>query len=263
MSSYSTKSEIIRSEQLGGDIFRITMSAPDVAREAKPGQFVMVRTAEGYDPLLARPFSVHQATANGWLQILVKVVGKGTRLLSELPEGRTVDLVGPLGRGFSLVKQENICLIGGGIGTAPLFYLAKEIMRSGNPRKLLTLVGARNEQEVQAVTMGFEELGLGANFATDDGSLGHHGMVTELMLQNMSAKAEWLVYSCGPHPMLRTVAKICRDNGWRCQVSMETMMACGMGACLGCAVPRSGLEGGYVHVCKDGPVFDMDELAWL
>jgi len=263
MANYLAKSEIIKSEKLGEDIFRITVLAPDIAREAKPGQFIMVRVAEGFDPLLARPFSVHQATANGWLQILVKVVGKGTRLLSVLPEGRTLDLVGPLGRGFSLEKEANICLIGGGIGTAPLFYLAKEIMRSGSPRELLTLVGARNTPEIKAVVSCFEELGLAARLATDDGSAGHHGMVTELMLQNMSAKAKWAVYCCGPHPMLRAVAKICRDNGWRCQVSMEAMMACGMGACLGCAVPRAGLEGGYVHVCKDGPVFEMDEVAWL
>ena len=263
MANFSIKSEIIKSEQLGEDIFRITLLAPDIAREARPGQFIMVKTAEGYDPLLARPFSVHQATANGWVQILIKVVGKGTKLLSLVPVGRTLDVTGPFGEGFSLVKEAKVSLVGGGIGAAPLFYLAKEIMRSGNPQQLLGLIGARNEQELKAVTSGLDELGIATRLATDDGSAGHHGMVTELMLQNMDEQSEWLVYCCGPHPMLRSVAKICREHGWRCQVSMETMMACGMGACLGCAVPRAGLEGGYAHVCKDGPVFDMDDVAWL
>ena len=263
MTNYSLKSEIIRTEHLGEDIFRITLLAPDIARDAQPGQFVMVRTTDGYDPLLSRPFSVHQATANGWLQILVKVVGKGTRLLSLMPVGSSLDIVGPLGKGFSLVKQGSVCLIGGGIGSAPLFYLAQELLRSNTPLEILVLIGARSSQELQAVTTGFEELGLKARFATDDGSAWHHGMVTDLMASEMHAQSDWTVYSCGPHPMLRSVAKICRDNGWSCQVSLETMMACGVGACLGCAVPKAELEEGYAHVCKDGPVFDMDEVAWL
>lgn len=263
MPQYKTKSEVIKTEHLAEDIFRLTLLAPQIAKTARPGQFVMVRSTDGYDPLLLRPFSIHEATNNGWIQILYKVIGKGTKLIASVTRGQLLDVIGPLGQGFSLVKQGKICLIGGGIGVAPLYFLAKELLRTWEPADILVLLGARDAKEMAAISADFEELGVGLVQATDDGSLGHHGLVIDLIDETMGTNPGGTIYSCGPHPMLRAVAKICKERGWDCQVSLETMMACGVAACLGCAIPRHGLEGNYLHVCKDGPVFNASEVAWI
>lgn len=264
MTQYKTKSEVIKTEQLTEDIFRLTLHAPEIASNARPGQFVMIRPTNGYDPLLRRPFSIHEATTNGWIQILYKVIGKGTNLLTSSICGQYLDVIGPLGQGFSLIKQGKVCLIGGGIGVAPLYYLAKEFLRTWEPADILVLLGAREAKEMAAISADFEELGVSRLAqATDDGSFGHHGLVVDLVSETMGTKSGWTVYSCGPHQMLQSVAKICNERGWDCQVSLETMMACGVAACLGCAIPRHGLEGNYLHVCKDGPVFNASEVAWI
>lgn len=265
MSPSQLSAKILRTERLADDVFRITLLAEEIARSAKPGQFVMVRTSPNHDPLLRRPFSIHQATADGRVQILVKVVGKGTRLLAEAAEGGQLDLVGPLGRGFSTSAQGPLCIIGGGIGIAPLFFLARELIRSREPAEILVLLGAKNSDELQPLADDFARLGLPLRLATDDGSLGHHGFVIDLMEEGMAADKPWQVYTCGPYPMLRGVAEKCAARHWRCQASLETMMACGISACLGCALPRasSSEASGYLHACKDGPVFEAREVLWL
>ena len=265
MPEYQIKTNIIRTEHLSSDMVRLTLDAPDIASAAKPGQFVMVRVDDQCDPLLRRPFSIYQATADGRLQILFKVLGKGTRLLAATRTGQRLNLVGPLGKGFNLSagRGKRVCLIGGGMGAAPLFFLAQEFMRVFDPEKLLVLLGARNAQELHAVATDFEALGVELLMATDDGSAAHHGLVIDLIDGTMGGSSDWAVYSCGPHPMLRAVAAICLERGWPCQVSLETMMACGISACLGCAIPRAeGTGEGYLHVCKDGPVFAAGDVLW-
>ncbi len=263
MPPYQLKAQIIRAETLAPDLYRLTFLAPDLAAEAKPGQFVMLRVGEGADPLLRRPFSIHQVTASGWVQVLIKVVGKGTRLLATLALGQTVDVVGPLGNRFSLHTSHHICLVGGGVGIAPLYFLARELQRSNPPAAVVPLLGARTAAELRPLADDFVALGLTPRLATDDGTLGHHGLVIAHLSELMATPAPWIVYCCGPYPMMRAVAKICREQGWACQVSLETMMACGLAACLGCAVPAADLAGPYKHVCKDGPVFGAEEVAWL
>ncbi|MGV1100611.1 dihydroorotate dehydrogenase electron transfer subunit [Thiovibrio sp. JS02] len=264
MSQYQSQAEIVRQEHITGDIVRMTLRAPDIAASAKPGQFIMVKVSDGHDPLLRRPFSIHQATADGMVQILFKVLGKGTRILAGLEKGNTLNLVGPLGHGYSLEKRAAFCLVGGGMGIAPLYFLARELLRRASIPKLVVLLGARNSGELAQLAEDFRALGVRElHLATDDGSLGHHGYVAELMPLHMGKEEQWQVCSCGPHPMLHAVVKQSRALSCPCQVSLETMMACGIAACLGCAIPAAGLAGDYLHVCKDGPVFDANEVAWI
>jgi dihydroorotate dehydrogenase electron transfer subunit len=263
MNKVDTLALVLKKELLADDIVRMTCDAPEVARLARPGQFVMVRPGKGYDPLLRRPFSLHQVTGQGWIQVLFKIVGKGTAMLAETGEREKLEITGPLGQGFELKSRDKFCLIGGGMGIAPLFYLATEIQRQKPGARTLALLGARNSGELQQLAAEFAGIGVKLFLATDDGSLGHHGFVHELMTEHMLGEVDWQVCTCGPHPMMKSVARICDINGWHCQVSLETMMACGFGACLGCAVPRRDFSGDYLHVCKDGPVFDANEVAWL
>lgn len=263
MDHYEEQAEIIRQEQLTPEIFRLTLKAPEIASSARPGQFVMVRTTSCYDPLLRRPLSIHQTIGNQQVQLLYKVVGKGTRILAALTPGQKLNLTGPLGQGFDLAGQQALCLVGGGMGIAPLYFLAREILRTTSPAKCVVLLGARTAAELGPLPQDFMDIGATeTHIATDDGSLGHHGFVAELLPQHLGP-GQWSVCTCGPHPMMKAVVGQCRQHGWQCQVSLETMMACGISACLGCAIPPANLSGPYLHVCKDGPVFKAEEVAWL
>jgi len=264
MNQFEEQAEIVRQEQLTPEIYRLTLNAPDIASNARPGQFVMVQTTTSYDPLLRRPLSIHQTIGNEQVQLMYKVVGKGTRMLSAMRPGNSVQLTGPLGHGFDLAGKDAICLVGGGMGIAPLYFLAREILRTNTPPKLVVLLGARTAAELGPLPRDFQDIGAIETFlATDDGTLGHHGFVAELIQKHLTPEHNWSICTCGPHPMMKAVVSQCRKLGYECQVSLETMMACGISACLGCAVPRSDLSGPYLHVCKDGPVFKADEVAWL
>jgi len=261
MQVYKESAEIISREQIAEDIFRFTVNSPDIAAASRPGQFVMVRTVNGLDPLLRRPFSVHQVAAGGLLQILFKVIGKGTRALASMEPGMRLDLLGPVGRGFAIGDGCQHILVGGGIGIAPLLFLAGNILAKNAPSSIRVLLGARTKDEIFTLKGDFENFGLDVDTITEDGSLGKQGLITDLMVE-LQREKPLMIYGCGPYPMLRAVAGTCRENNWKCQVSLETMMACGLAACLGCAVLRADMKG-YVHACKDGPVFDADDVAWL
>lgn len=254
---------IIRREQLAPDLVRLTLLAPAIAAVARPGQFLTIKTAPGHDPLLRRPFSIHQVDEDGGLQVLFKVLGPGTRSLAQRAVGDLLNLVGPLGNHFATFPA--MCLVGGGLGIAPLLFLARDLQRQAPETRIELLLGARNRQELAPLAADFAGLGLTPRLATDDGSLGHHGLITDLIPQALGAEREWRIGCCGPYPMMRAVAALCRERGWGCQVSLETMMACGIKACLGCAVapsPRRETGGRYLHVCQDGPVFNSEDLAW-
>lgn len=266
MPRYKLQVKISKKEQLTTDIFCLTVLAPQIAAAVLPGQFIMVRTVENsYDPLWSRPFSIYQVTTDGCFKILFKVVGKVTARLAGLADGDLLDIVGPLGRGFSLAQQGKgkACLVGGGIGIAPLFYLASKLLLTRQAADLLVLVGAAQAEEADALTADFTKLAVRVITATDDGSVGHHGFVTELIEQNLNSSVNWTIYSCGPYQMLKKVSEICLSHRYQCQVSLETIMACGMGSCLGCAIPVTDSTGNYQHVCKNGPVFNASKVAWL
>ena len=259
MAEFQEKSIIVHREQLTGDVFRLTVHCPRIAAAAQPGQFVMVRAGETLDPLLRRPFSIHKVTGDGKLAVLFKVIGKGTRLLAAAMPGERLDVIGPLGSGFAPDPGGPHCLIGGGMGIAPLYFLAQHLLISGhgaaNPPVLL---GAQTQAELLLLAQEFSELGYPVLTATDDGSLGHPGLVTDLLDALLAEVRQ--VYVCGPLPMMRTVAGKCGQAGVACQVSLEAHMACGLGACLGCTFPAS--SGGFHHVCKEGPVFRAEEVLW-
>jgi dihydroorotate dehydrogenase electron transfer subunit len=258
MPEFQQKCTIIALDRLATDVFRLTVQAPRIAEVALPGQFVMVRTADSLDPLLRRPFSIHRCSADGGISLLFKVIGKGTEMLAKYTVGEKLDLIGPLGKGFDLSSNLPVCLIGGGMGIAPLLFLAEQLRDNGRlVEKDYILLGARNKDELTPLVDDFAALGYAVQCATDDGSMGHHGFIPDLLdfvLPNVDR-----VYTCGPHLMMENIVRKCQQAEVRCQVSLETHMACGMGACLGCTV--QGKEG-LVHVCKQGPIFNADELGW-
>jgi len=259
MSQFQKKTQITRLERLGSDIIRITLDSPEITQIATPGQFVMVRAGKGKDPLLRRPFSISQVSNGRYFQILFKVVGRGTSLLAHCREGEYLSVLGPLGSGYKIEYTTINCLVGGGMGIAPLLFLGKWMFRKCPENPPLIVIGARTRGELEPLVKDFEEIGLPVYPATDDGSLGHHGFVIDV-LKNLNLNTGSKTYVCGPYPMMLAVHLFCKKKGFSCQVSMETSMACGMGACLGCIVPVE--KGGYAHSCFDGPVFDAEELLW-
>jgi dihydroorotate dehydrogenase electron transfer subunit len=260
MSQYQEKATVTRVESFSDIHYRLTFDSPLISAGAKPGQFVMVRTGLGKDPLLRRPFSIHQVLRDGRLQLYFKVVGRGTDILSRVKEGETVSIFGPLGNGFRLDPLAPSVIVGGGLGIAPLLFLVKENCRL---KKVIgddiIILGARAKVELEPLLADFKHFGISILTSTDDGSLGHHGFVTEVF-KSLKLPAGCTVYCCGPEPMMNGIRQLCKPKGVRCQVSVESVMACGMGACLGCSKPAK--KGAYTHVCLNGPVYDAEELVW-
>jgi len=259
MTQYQEKATVIRRERLSADNVRLTFNCPAIAAAACPGQFVMIRAGAGNDPLLRRPFSIHQTDDEGRLQVYFKIVGRGTEMLAAVGEGAEVSILGPLGRGFR-VAESPACLVGGGLGIAPLLFLARKLSQLEREHTRDTIIlGGRSRGEVEPLVKDFEEFGMTVVTTTDDGSYGRRGFVTAA-LSALALPSPCTVYSCGPEPMMAGMSVLCRARGYSCQVSIESVMACGMGACLGCSRPTR--NGGYVHVCVDGPVFDAEEMLW-
>jgi len=260
MAQYQENVTVTRVEQFSSDHWRLTLAAPRIAAAARPGQFVMVRPGAGRDPLLGRPFSLHRTTEEGTIQIYFKVVGRGTELIAAVRPGSQLAVFGPLGRGYRLKEEAGAVVVGGGLGIAPLLFLAEEIRRKKPAYSADSLLlGARRHDELAPLLGDFAACGLQLQTATDDGSLGHHGLITDL-LGELRIPEGSVVYTCGPEPMMAAVAAFCRRSGLSCQASVESVMACGMGACLGCS--RLNHQGDYTHVCLNGPVYDAEELIW-
>lgn len=242
-----------------------------------PGQFVMIGAgAESSiprrDPLLPRPMAVyreHGACGSGAereVELLYRVVGRGTTLLSEAESGDRISIVGPLGEGFPLsgvtleagTPEGPALLVGGGTGIASLYELARSLAALG--REVVVLLGARSEADLTGRS-DFEELGVTLVCTTEDGSFGQPGRVTAPLALRLAAPGPVpSVYAVGPTPMMLACAELARQHGAACMVSLENPMACGFGVCLGCAAPRA--EGGFSLVCRAGPVFDAREIDW-
>jgi dihydroorotate dehydrogenase electron transfer subunit len=249
---------ILSNKEIAPDYYFLAVNASEAMRTARPGQFVMVRPSFGLDPLLRRPLSIH-AVIDEAMVVLYRAVGKGTRLLSHLKKGDLLDMVGPLGRGFSLPEQElQVIFMAGGIGIAPLFFLADWIKCNSADTRMRLYYGARTEKEL-VCREAFSELGVEMRLATEDGSTGEKGLVTELVARDFDHLPPGPVFACGPHPMLKALSRLPFGKNHRVQFSLEAIMACGMGVCLGCALET---RSGYAHVCRDGPVFDLGELWW-
>ncbi len=253
------RARILSNREIAGGYFKMLLDAPVLARTAAPGQFVQVRCNDGLDPLLRRPFGVHRREPT---EILYEVVGKGTEILSKRKPGEIVDVLGPLGNGFTLPRKHSTAiLVAGGIGVAPLVFLAEELARK--KIRTVVLIGARTKKSILC-DKDFKDTGTEVNIATDDGSRGYKGFVSDLLqkvLRTTNHEPRTTIYACGPQPMLKCIAGICREKKLEGQVSLEERMACGFGACLGCAVKVKG-QTGYKLACKDGPVFNAAEIAW-
>lgn len=256
---------VIANEPLTPGFGLLKLEAPHIARTAKPGQFLMVRVAPTLDPLLRRAFAVHYVEREaGTIGVLYAVVGRGTRLLSEVRAGATLDVLGPLGRGFELDLGRDALLVAGGFGAAPLLFLAQEVSRCAGTGRLF--YGTRTAAGLIRAAE-FERLGIEVVSATEDGSYGQKGLVTDILLPALMGGGigppQATVYGCGPKPMLAAVAKLCSGVGVPCQVSLHAFMGCGIGACLGCAVERKRQPHeppAYAKVCVDGPVFEAEEV---
>jgi dihydroorotate dehydrogenase electron transfer subunit len=234
---------------VGPDTYQIRLEVGRLAKKARPGQFIMLRTGSTHDPILARPFSVHGVQA-GEILLLYKVVGKGTGLLAQAAPGTRMQIWGPLGRGFDL-KVDQPVLVAGGLGLAPVSYVVQRLKEHKIP--FAAVYGARTQSELL-----MKVAGTGWEVLTDDGSYGRKGLVTEALAERLPLSGG--VLACGPLPMLKAVALLCLQKDVPCQVSLEAPMACGIGACLGCVMPAA--EGGYFKVCQDGPVMDALRVDW-
>jgi len=248
----------------GGANWRLRL-APARWPGSAPGQFVMLTPgvaggATRFDPLLPRPMAVFRGSAaEGWFEVLYKVTGRGTQLLAEACRGDQVGFVGPLGRPFAAPPAEGAAiLVGGGTGIASLYDLARSLSRH---RSTHVLLGARSRRDLMAEADFTALAGCAVSVATEDGSSGHAGFVTELLAQRLAPAVGIAgVYACGPTPMMAAAADLAAVAGVPCWVSLENHMACGFGVCLGCAVPQS--SGGFGLVCRDGPVFPASEVVW-
>jgi len=242
-------------------IVRLKIANHDLANFSQPGQFVNVKVTDNYMPLLRRPFSIHGVNRQEkWFEILLQVIGKGTELLSKYQIGKDLDIFGPLGNSFSLpVRSNHAILIAGGLGIAPLLFLAKELTHKNFS---VTLFWGNKTKEAFCSLEDFEELGLCYFLATEDGSLGFEGKITELveLKKENFQKSNSVIYACGPNPMLQKIKEFAHQSQIPCQVSLETIMACGFGVCLGCNVTSTNISEVYKYVCKDGPVFYSSEI---
>jgi len=241
--------KIITNQQLTDHIYAITIEAAELGKFALPGQFLHIKC--GDHVLLRRPISICDVTGE-YIKIVFEVKGAGTRWLAGQTSGQ-LDILGPLGTGFS-VDGQNILLIGGGIGTPPLLYAAR--VARGCATAILGF-GSSNQVILQE---HFKDVCDKLILTTDDGSMGEPGQVTGPLGRELRTGAYDTVLACGPRPMLRAVAALTAAHNIPCQVSMEERMACGVGACLGCTVTMK--NGNHLRACADGPVFDAKEVDW-
>lgn len=254
---------ILANEALQGEYRRMVLNMPAIAVAAQPGQFVHLALTGMAHRMLRRPFSICDARpGEGTVSIVYKIVGEGTRAMAELSSGAVVNALGPLGRGYSAPNSDGgeVILVAGGYGCAAMFLQARRC--AGSCR---CLFGGRTASDVLLVPE-FESLGCRVAVSTDDGSQGHQGLVTDLLVQALAgASAPPQIYACGPNPMLEAVAGIVLERGLDAEVSLDHVMCCGVGACFACVVKKkANNENGweYVRTCLDGPVFLASEIAW-
>lgn len=259
---------VTASDRLNDTHFRLGFSCGDLAARARPGQFVSLAVAVGNFSMLRRPFSLHNVLPDGTIQVLVKIVGPGTTMIEKLRPGDDVDVLGPLGEGVFDIDptRPHVLMVAGGIGVAPFLFLVDDPQRPADVVPEL-FFGGRTTSDLPTRDQ-FAARGVPVTLTTEDGSLGQQGFVTDPWKQRLDAlPADRVqVLACGPNPMLKAVAAECAARGVPCQVSLENMMACGVGSCRGCAVRVNEDPDGYgipyLRVCHEGPVFAADQLAW-
>ena len=266
-----TQGVIVINERIKSLYFLLEIDCPTIANQIKPGQFVMLKFSDDRTPLLRRPFSVYKVSPSqhpvirrkGRVSILYKKVGKGTQKMTEFRKGQRVNLIGPLGNGFTFPpfpSPSNIILIGGGVGIVSLHLLAGLL----KTETLFVFIGGRTRHDILCVE-DFKKLNAKVFIATEDGSLGFQGTVIDLFLtqkKKIRSNEPHYLYSCGPIKMLKELAKTIPSHGFICQASFETRMGCGFGACWGCVIKTKDPQTPYRRACKEGPVFNLEDIVW-
>jgi dihydroorotate dehydrogenase electron transfer subunit len=283
------KSDLILNEQLTEDCWRMVLEASQIASEIKPGQFIMLKITETIDPLFRRPFSVFRRVMldqnSLGIEVVYKVVGRGTQYMTHLKQGDGLDIIGPLGHGFEWHRDRKThILVGGGTGSASLFMLGEEISKAAKEDglELFIFLGAETEKSL-ILEREFKKLNGKVVVSTDDGTYGYHGLVTEVLkdaINEGKIPSDCAIYASGPEPMLKALAPICQQYRIPAQISMERHMMCGIGGCFVCVckvdknqvlkyrdlksshIQFSPEQWGYALVCKDGPVFYIDEVIF-
>lgn len=265
---------------LARDTYRARFNCPEIARCIVPGQFVMLRLPHPNDPLLARPFALYDTVldADGnpvGIDVVYLVIGKMTRLLAESRPGESLEVWGPLGNGFSPAATDHLIMVAGGIGQTPFLALGREFLGRGHygqqtrqvaPAQAATLCYGVRSADLLAGADDFRSAGIDLRISSDDGSVGKHGLVTELLAELLAENpsANCRIASCGPEPMMEAVVRIAGEHSVPCEVSLETPMACGIGICFSCVVRarQSNGEWDYKRTCVEGPVFPAERIVW-
>jgi dihydroorotate dehydrogenase electron transfer subunit len=265
--------------RLARDTYRIRFGCPEIARRVVPGQFVMLRLADCNDPLLGRPLALYDVAPDAarkphFLDIVYLVIGKMTRLLAEFQAGSRLEVWGPLGNGFPPTPSEHVVMVAGGIGQTPFLALAREYLglhTYGDParevpraKKITLCYGVRSREYLAGVD-DFRQAGVEVHLSTDDGSEGHHGLVTELIRPVVEASSEpCRIVCCGPEAMMQSTAAAAAELHVPCQVSLESPMACGIGACFSCVKKIRDASRGwdYRRTCVEGPVFNATDVEF-
>lgn len=275
------RGQVVAQTELAHGTWRLRVACPPLAERIRPGQFFMVRFPGRNDPLLGRPFALYDVRpgANGnpeHVEFVYHVIGKVTGLLSQVAVGQELEFWGPLGNGFPAADTEHLICVGGGIGYTPFLAVARQAAgqreygrsprrSTQRPRRITLCYGVRSRSH-RADLSDFQDIpGLDIRIATDDGSEGHHGFVTDLLTEVLGeSNGARTVYCCGPEPMMHAVARLCAARDVPCWLSLETPMACGFGACFSC-VTRVKVDEApgwdYRRTCIEGPVFDARALA--
>jgi dihydroorotate dehydrogenase electron transfer subunit len=271
---------VVENVRLARDTFRVRFHCPEIARSIVPGQFVMLRLADCNDPLLGRPLALYDTVldksgAPSAIDIVYLTMGKMTRRLAQCVPGEALELWGPLGNGFPPLRASHLVMMAGGIGQTPFLALGQEYLglrRYGDPpreaqtAKQVSLCYGVRTADLAAGVEDFKAAGFDVRLSSDDGSLGHHGLVTDLLgeVLDETRGRDPLVVCCGPEPMMEAVARLCASQEVRCLVSPETPMACGIGICFSCVAKVRQPDGGWdwKRTCVEGPVFDAAKIEW-
>jgi dihydroorotate dehydrogenase electron transfer subunit len=279
-SARQVRVKVIENVQLARDTYRVRFACPEIARRIIPGQFLMMRLAGLNDPLLGRPIALYDTIrdSNGEpyaIDVVYLTLGKMTRQLARCGENAELEIWGPLGNGFPPIATDHLIMVAGGIGQTPFYALGQEylgVRQYGDPprrvptAKRVTLCYGVRSAALLAGVDDFRRVGIDVHVSSDDDTIGHHGLVTDL-LKKLLAEASSenrLVVCCGPEPMMHAVADLCRSHDTRCVVSLETPMACGIGICFSC-VTKVRQEGGgwdWKRTCVEGPIFDATKIEW-
>lgn len=258
---FQTQALIINTNVLAPGYFSFTLLAPEIATNAKPGQFIQIdiTAPEAHDPILPRPISLFRKNEmEGCISFIFKAVGRGTRNLAGKQKGELLKIRGPIGNGFTVAgAARTVFLVAGGIGMPPLFFLAEYLTGITPPKKVTLFYGGRTRLDLLELER-WEDLGIKVCCATEDGSMGFKGLITDLLLENLKVTTPDFLAGCGPQPMLKAVQGIAATFKIPGQLSLEAHMACGVGACLGCVCETTQ---GYRRVCVDGPVFPIEEAV--